>query len=149
MVVRNVEIIMYYRPLCPVCPRLREVVEEVLVETGLYRKIPFTEQIIAPPFIYDNPFARIAKEEKITVVNIGRGRAERIPVRDVADYAHLHVETPILEVRVYQDTRTDRFIFLGFPMHTSPEVEERLVGEFKINLASLLAIFARGIRLEY
>jgi len=104
MVVRNVEIIMYYRPLCPVCPRLREVVEEVLVETGLYRKIPFTEQIIAPPFIYDNPFARIAKEEKITVVNIGRGRAERIPVRDVADYAHLHVETPILEVRVYQDT---------------------------------------------
>lgn len=141
--VRHVEVILYYRPLCPFCAILRKELREILSERilKLANRISYIEHELSHVALHWNPFARISEEERIHVLDLSGKKPEVLDWRGLEEYAHRHVEVPIIEVRVYSNTRMDKFLFTGFIDPRREDFEERFE-RFKINLLALLKIFS-------
>ena len=144
--IRHVEVILYYRPGCPYCRALEEILLDILRDPRFAERVSFHKQLYDVTTHYWSPIARIAEEKKAIVVNIGKGKPEIIDARDIADYAHQYFAgTPILEIRLYRNTDTQRrmekFLFLGFFGAPTREEFEKRVEELKLNLGLLLEIF--------
>jgi len=144
----NVELILYSKPLCPYCALLKDLVlKDILSDPLIAERIPFTEISVGSPITHWNPYKEISEEGEPYVIDLRTGRRVKIENRrDVRDYAHLFVSTPMLELRVYTDRRMDRYIFTGFlPLGIGIEEFRRRVIYFKSNLRGLLRIFAKRL----
>ena len=141
--VRHVEVILYYRPLCPFCAILRKELRDLLSNRvfRLANRISYIEHELSRIALYWNPFARMSEEEKLFVVDLTGEKPEVLEGRGLEEYAHRHVEVPIIEVRVYSNTRMDKFLFTGFIDPRREDFEERFE-RFKINLIALLKVLS-------
>jgi len=142
--IRHVEVILYYKPLCPFCAMLKKELRRMLSDKmfGLSSRVSYIEHELIHTALHWNPFARMSEEEKIHVIDLRGKKPEVISGRGLEEYAHLHVEVPILEVRVYTNTSMDKFVFTGFIPPTRKDFKERLEN-FRVNLVTLLRVLSR------
>lgn len=145
---KNVEVVLYTKPLCPFCAMLKDLVlKDLLKDRLIAERIPFYEVSLTDPLRLWNPLRRISEERRGNVIDLRTGREIKVKNRDwsdVKDYAHLPVSTPMLEIRIYTDRRVDRIIFRGFlPFEMNPAEYQKRVIYFKENLRGLLRSLAK------